>query len=155
MIWPTFWHCFLNISSRTTLITSIFVVLKSTNQYLQGDIGIKWVGYRLCTSNFGCVHYFVFGHASRQMGSTRPHRPQFLLHEGKVWKDKRTESIFSTVGLVLMSIFVQSGVESERVGGFMLLVTMSSMPPTWVEGRLACLGPSYRCTCLTGYTDLG
>lgn len=24
-----------------------------------------------------------------------------------------------------------------------------------LKGRLACLGPNYRCTCLTGYTDLG
>jgi len=31
----------------------------------------------------------------------------------------------------------------------------SSKFPVWVEGRLACLGPSYRCTCPAGYTDLG
>jgi hypothetical protein len=69
---------------RQTQIASIFGDLKSTLQYLHGDIGIKYVGGGLCTSNFERDIVDTSWHASRKMGSTRPNRPQFLLYEGKV-----------------------------------------------------------------------
>ena len=128
-ILPSFWHCFINISSRTILITSIFLDLKSTYQYLQDDIGIKWVGLRLGTFNFRCVHYFAFGHASRQMGSIWPNRPQFLLYEGKVWRVKWTNKWFGSFGLVGCVLFVTRRLKEGVIWSHEWL--KSSMPPTW------------------------
>jgi len=71
-------------TQRQIQIASIFGDLKSTLQYLHGDIGFKCVGGGWCTSNFERDIVDTSWHASRKMGSTRPNRPQFLLYEGKV-----------------------------------------------------------------------
>lgn len=39
-------------------------------------------------------------HASRDPASIWPNKPLFLLHEGKVWKDKQSECQFGAFGLV-------------------------------------------------------
>jgi len=92
---------------KQTQIASIFGDLKSTLQYLHGDIGIKCAAGGLCTSNFERDIVDTSWHASRKMGSTRPNKPQFLLYEGKVWKDKPTNKhigLFDLVWCVLLCL---------------------------------------------------
>jgi len=96
-------------------ITPIFLDLESTHRALSSHTICERVRGGLCKKYFERDIVDTIWHASRKSATTRPNRPQFLLHEGEVWKDKRTESIFGTVGSVLTSTFVQLGVERKRL----------------------------------------
>jgi hypothetical protein len=60
-------------------IASIFGDPKSTHRYLQDGISIERVGGVWCTSNFERDIVDTSWHASRDLGSTRPTGPDFLL----------------------------------------------------------------------------